>query len=132
MGSIVEEYRARLAESLTAALERAVTRGSLPEVDVPRFVVEVPRESDHGDFATNLAMLLARPARMAPRKIAEAIINNLELKGTRVERVEIAGPGFINFYLESAWVLDALPRIEAGDENYGRVSLGKEIGRAHV
>ena len=125
MGSIVEEYRARLAESLTAALERAVTRGSLPEVDVPRFVVEVPRESDHGDFATNLAMLLARPARMAPRKIAEAIINNLELKGTRVERVEIAGPGFINFYLESAWVLDALPRIEAGDENYGRVSLGK-------
>ncbi|MEW5952473.1 MAG: arginine--tRNA ligase [Bacillota bacterium] len=122
---IVEQYRTRLAECLAAALERAGREGGLPEVDLPRFVIDAPRESDHGDFATNLAMMLARPAKMAPQKIAGALVNNLDLKGTRVERVEIAGPGFINFYLEPGWALEALPQIEREDENYGRISLGK-------
>lgn len=125
MGGIVEQYRTRLVQSLSAALDRAVDAGSLPAIEPPRFLVEVPREADHGDFATNLAMLLAKPAKMAPRKIAEAILHNLDLKGTRVERVEIAGPGFINFYLEPAWVLDALSQIDVQNENYGRINLGQ-------
>lgn len=125
MGGIVEQYRTRLVQSLVAALDRAIAAGSLPALAPPQFLVEVPRETDHGDFATNLAMLLAKPAKMAPRKIAEAILHNLDLKGTRVERVEIAGPGFINFYLEPAWVLDALSQIDDQDENYGRINLGQ-------
>ena len=125
MGGIVEQYRTRLVQSLVAALDRAIAAGSLPALAPPQFLVEVPRETDHGDFATNLAMLLAKPAKMAPRKIAEAIVHNLDLKGTRVERVEIAGPGFINFYLKPAWVLDALNQIDVQNENYGRINLGQ-------
>ena len=125
MGGIVEQYKTRLVQSLDVALSRAVDAGSLPDVEPPRFLVEVPRETDHGDFATNMAMLMAKPAKMSPRKIAEVIVHNLDLKGTRVERVEIAGPGFINFYLEPAWVLDALSQIVAQDENYGRTDLGQ-------
>lgn len=124
MKGIVEEVRENLAGALEGALASAVCRGMLASVEVPEFVVEVPREKEHGDFATNLAMLLARPARMAPRKIAEALVANLNLTGIPVEKLEIAGPGFINFYLSPSWVLEELPRIEAADSDYGRVDLG--------
>ncbi|MCG9967898.1 arginine--tRNA ligase [Pelotomaculum terephthalicicum JT] len=125
MGGIVEEISASLAGALAGALESARSSGAVKVEQVPDFTVEVPREKDHGDFAANLAMLLAKPARMAPRKIAEMLVNNFSLTGTWVERVEIAGPGFINFYLKPAWVYEILPRIIAQRENYGRVDEGK-------
>lgn len=125
MGGIVEEVSSSLARALAGALESARGRGAVKVDQVPEFTVEVPREKDHGDFAANLAMLLARPARMAPRKIAEILVNNFSLTGTWVERVEIAGPGFINFYLKPTWVYEILPKIVAQRDNYGRVDEGK-------
>ncbi|MFZ5596733.1 MAG: arginine--tRNA ligase [Bacillota bacterium] len=121
---IVEKTRGQIAEMLRKALASAGKKGILPEVEAPEFVVEVPREKDHGDFATNMAMLLARPARSAPRKIAEALTGELDLKGTPVERVEVAGPGFINFYLKFDWANSQLPDIISLDENFGRVDIG--------
>ncbi|MDQ0285000.1 arginyl-tRNA synthetase [Desulfofundulus luciae] len=124
MKGLVQEVREHLAGALERALASAVSRGLLPAVTPPAFVVEVPREKEHGDFATNLAMLLARSARLAPRKIAEALVAHLDLTGISVEKVEVAGPGFINFYLAPRWVLAELPRIIAADRDYGRVNLG--------
>lgn len=125
MDGIVAEISAGLTRILNGALTAACANGALKIEQTPEFTVEVPREKDHGDFASNLAMLLAKPARMAPRKIAEILVNNFSLTGTWVERVEIAGPGFINFYLKPAWVYTALPQIMARRENYGRVDLGQ-------
>lgn len=125
MSGIVEKSRRSLAGMLEEALRSAGRKGVLPVLEAPDFVVEVPREKDHGDFATNMAMLLAKPARSAPRKIAEALAGELDLRNSPVERVEIAGPGFINFYLKRDWPFPELPQIIKQDENYGRVDAGQ-------
>jgi arginyl-tRNA synthetase len=123
--SVVEEMRAALEKALVEAVNKAVEAGELPPVDLPDFVVEVPREREHGDFATNLAMLLPKQARMAPRKIAEALIKNLPRSTRCLERVEVAGPGFINFILDPRWVLQAVPLAVNRGADYGRVQLGE-------
>jgi len=125
MNGIVEEVRADLARGLVGALKSARRSGAIKVDEIPDFTVEVPREKDHGDFATNLAMLLAKPARMSPRKAAEILAQSFSQTGTWVERVEIAGPGFINFYLNPAWVYQAVPRIVSMNKDYGRVDIGK-------
>lgn len=125
MQGLVEQLRSGLAAALHKAIARAVDKGMVNPVEVPEIIIEVPREKGHGDFATNLAMQLARSAKMAPRKIAEAVVENLDLAATRVERVEIAGPGFINFYLQPSWVYDAIPLIVKEDRNYGRAEIGE-------
>ena len=71
------------------------------------WLYEVPKDKAHGDFACNIAMLLAKPLRMAPAKIAAGIIDNMEKSGS-VERVEVAGAGFINFYLNSNWLYETM------------------------
>lgn len=125
MSGIVEEIRVDLSRALEGALQAARGSGAIKVDQVPDFTVEVPREKEHGDFATNLALLLAKPARMAPRKAAEILVQNFSAAGTWVERVEIAGPGFINFYLNPGWVYQTLPRIVAQGSEYGRVNIGE-------
>lgn len=122
---IVEKICNELRQALVKAVEKAVHTGALPRLEIPDFLVEVPREKEHGDFATNLAMMLARPARSAPRNIAGILADNLELDKNLVKNVEIAGPGFINFYLDPRWPLEGLPAILEQGENYGRVNLGR-------
>ncbi len=124
MSGIVEEMRSSLTHALVEALRTARAGGAVKVDEVPEFTVEVPREKENGDFATNLAMMLAKPARMAPRKLAGILKQYLSLSGLQVERVEIAGPGFINFYLKKDWVYRALPLIMLQGEHYGRVNIG--------
>lgn len=124
MSGVVEEIRAELEKALANSLQASRECGLIKVDQAPEITVEVPREKDHGDFATNLAMLLAKPARMAPRKAAEILVQNFSA-GTWVERVEIAGPGFINFYLKPGWVYLALPRILAQGGGYGSVDIGR-------
>lgn len=125
MSGLVEEVRSKLAEALKGALQAACRCGAIRVDEVPDFTVEVPREKDHGDFATNLALLLAKPARMAPRKAAEILTQHFSPAGIWVERVEIAGQGFINFYLDPAWVYQVLPGILHAGGDYGRLDLGQ-------
>lgn len=125
MQGLVEQIKAGLAVALQKAITQAVDKGLVTPVELPEITIEVPREKGHGEFATNLAMQLARTAKMAPRKIAEAVVENLDLTGTPVERVEIAGPGFINFYLQPSWVYEVIPLIIQEDRNYGRVEMGE-------
>jgi len=103
----------------------AVAAEQLPPVELPEFSVEVPRERDHGDFAVNLAMLLPKQARMAPKKIAELLVENLSHQIQWLERVEVAGPGFINFHLDPRWVLEAVPLAVKQQADYGRLTLGE-------
>ena len=124
MSGVVEEFRAGLEKALADSLQVSCDCGLIKLEEAPDIAVEVPREKGHGDFATNLAMLLAKPARMAPRKAAEILVQNFSA-GTWVERVEIAGPGFINFYLKPGWVTLALPLIISQGSSYGSVDIGR-------
>ncbi|MGQ9824239.1 MAG: arginine--tRNA ligase [Desulfotomaculales bacterium] len=126
MPGIVEVMRTSLSRALLEAVREAVQRGLLPDFpEVPGFIVEVPREKEHGDFAANLAMQLAKKLRLPPRKIAEALLSCLKLTGLPVLKAEVAGPGFLNFYLEPTWALAEIPRIISAGDDYGRVDVGK-------
>ena len=92
-----------LHEVLLKAIGQAVAEGELPAEPIPAFQIEIPGDTSHGDFATNVAMVSARSFKMAPRKIAEIICGQIDLTGTCFERFEIAGPGFINFFLNQNW-----------------------------
>jgi arginyl-tRNA synthetase len=106
-----------LTERLTHAVTTALTAAGLPAVQ--ECVWEVPRQAEHGDYATNVAMTLARAAKRAPRQIAEAIVRHFPSMA-EVERLEIAGPGFLNVFLSPAWCAGALHEILAATADYGR------------
>ena len=88
---------------LLDSVGRAVSAGTLPAEPMNAFRIEVPADKSHGDFAANIAMVNAKAFKMPPRKIAEAICSELQLQGTDFERAEIAGPGFLNFFLKQQW-----------------------------
>lgn len=124
MSKLVKETQDKLNEIIIAAVKSATAKGELPESDMPSFIIEKPSDKKNGDFSTNIAMAGARCYHKAPKMIAESIVNSLDLAGTLIDRAEIAGPGFINFYLSDDYyskiVLDA---VEQG-ENYGRSDYG--------
>ncbi len=124
MSAIVNQTETQLKNAIIGAVNEAIATGELPQGDVPAFVIEVPGDRTHGDLATNVAMVSAKAFRSAPRKIAETIVAHLNLEGTYFEKVEIAGPGFLNFFLSpnyyGAIVAEA---IEKGDD-FGRSTYG--------
>lgn len=127
--SWVQQTKEHLRALVEAAALAAKENGELNIETIPEFVVEVPREKTHGDFAANLAMLLAKQAKKAPRLIAEDILRHLDWQGTEVEQVEIAGAGFINFRLKDRWLTDGLADAvrqgaDYGDSDYGQ---GKKV-----
>lgn len=121
--NIIEETQSALRQGVAAACAQAMVAGTLPEAALPDFVIETPKDEKNGDFSTNLAMQLTRILRQNPRKIAEAIVSGIDLPGL-VERVEIAGPGFINFYLVPGWLNRVLPAIQEEDADYGKSNAG--------
>lgn len=122
--SVYEILKERVFECIVAAAEAAKASGELNFESLPECVLEEPREKQHGDLATNLAMVLTKQARRSPRDIALILIKYLDTTGTWIERSEIAGPGFINFYLESNWLTRVIPEVLAQGEKYGQVNLG--------
>ena len=106
-----------LTDRLTEGVRTALASGGLPEPET--CVWEIPRQPERGDYATNVAMTLARAARRGPRQVAELIAKHFPAL-PEIERIEIAGPGFLNVFLSPAWCAAALREIlEAGDA-YGR------------
>lgn len=116
----IQKLRERLRNLLLSALEKSSTAGLFSFESLPDFVIEVPRDEGHGDFASNIAMLLARQARMAPRKIAEIINGQIDRElMPELEKTEVAGTGFINFFINQSWLYD-LPALVIGmGERYG-------------
>ncbi len=94
------------------------------EIEIPEFVIEVPKDKANGDYAINIAMMLARAAKSAPRAIAENIVANLDAQELGATKIEIAGPGFINFYLDKSYLYNTISEIEAEQECYGNVNVG--------
>ncbi len=118
--------KARIKRELLRALKRAQDLGRLPTVDVDEqfFTLEEPRQAAHGDLATNMAMQLARVMRTAPREIAQAVVEELGNGGGLFTKVEIAGPGFINFFITPEAWMEVLPRIMREGPDYGRGDWG--------
>ncbi len=107
-----------LRELLMNALGRLVSEGKIESVPLPAFNVEIPQDKSHGDFATNVALACAKPLKSAPRKIAELICGAVILEGSSFERVEIAGPGFINFFLSQDWFSGVVASVLKDKENF--------------
>lgn len=125
MSYIVNKVQDDLKKIIADASAKAAEKGVLASVPSGSFNVEIPADRANGDFSTNAAMAWARELRNAPRKIADAIIAEADLNGTYFERVEVAGPGFINFYLGDRYYADILKDIRAKGKDYGRSDYGK-------
>ncbi len=115
----------QLKAAVTEAVKKAVADGALPEAELPEFIIEIPADNSHGDFATNAAMAGARAFRMPPFKIAQAITERLSLEGTLCERFETAGPGFINFFLSPDFYSEVIGDILGDPEGYGSSDYGR-------
>jgi arginyl-tRNA synthetase len=127
MNSIFEKIQEQIVNMTRKAFETCEKNGSLPPISLAEISLEKPRERGFGDFSINSAMQATKEAKMPPRKIAELVISAMNYEGTYVERVECAGPGFINFYLNKAWLYDALKLIQEKKERYGEVDVGKNV-----
>ena len=110
---------------LQAALEKCAAAGKLPEGEFPEYVVEIPGDTAHGDFAANAAMVSARAFRKAPKMIADSLASEMDLTGSYFSKVEVAGPGFINFTLAPGWFANTVKSVLEEKENYGRTNFGE-------
>ncbi|WP_226527913.1 arginine--tRNA ligase [Metabacillus niabensis] len=119
--NIVEQVKERLKEEIKAAVIKA---GLAEEAQIPEVLLELPKEKAHGDYATNMAMQLARVAKKAPRMIAEDIVANFDKQKGSIDKIEIAGPGFINFYMNNSYLTDLIPSILKAGTSYGETNVG--------
>ncbi len=125
--NIFDEMKTKITDKVVCAFNAAVESGELSgeNVDITEKVkLEVPKDKSHGDFACNLAMMLAKPLRCAPRAIAEAIVSHLG-EDEDIAKAEVAGAGFINFYLTPNWLYRVMEDIESRGTDYGKIDLGK-------
>ena len=109
-----------LAGAIKKAALTAIEKGTVKEGELPEVLLEVPPQKEFGDFASNFAMQSARSLKCNPRIVAQAVIDNLDC--AYVDRAEIAGPGFINFYLKDNWLSDMFANIVKTGENYGNLT----------
>ncbi len=115
----------RLRQYIRKALEDCYARGTLQSGLVPEIALEVPARAEHGDFSTNLAMVLARAEKSSPRKVAEALVAALGQNPLAWSRVEIAGPGFVNFFLTDRYWFSVLDEVNRQERHYGRSRMGQ-------
>lgn len=125
MSKIVKETENSIKTAVVEAIKKAIEKGQLPKGEIPEVNVEVPADRANGDFSTNAAMISARAFRCAPKKIADAIKENISLDGTYLEKCETAGPGFINFYLKDSYYGAILRDVKECGSDYGRSDYGK-------
>ncbi|PAD83937.1 arginine--tRNA ligase [Niallia circulans] len=119
--NIVDQIKDKLKEEIKQSVIKA---GLAAEEQIPEVILELPKDKAHGDYSTNMAMQLARVAKKAPRMIAEAIIENFDQTKASIKKVEIAGPGFINFYMDNSYLTDLIPTILQAGEQYGQTTVG--------
>ncbi|UTE77608.1 arginine--tRNA ligase [Rossellomorea sp. KS-H15a] len=119
--NIVEKVQENLKSEIKAAVLKA---GLATEDQIPDVILEIPKEKSHGDYSTNMAMQLARVAKKAPRMIADDIVANFDQSKASIEKMEIAGPGFINFYMNNEYLTDLIPLILDQDQEYGQSDAG--------
>ena len=121
----IELAEKQIRDLLSSAYTAAVSAGSLPEGGLPEYVIEEPKDRSHGDLAANVAMLGARSFHKAPRMIADALVASLCTDGTFFEKVEVAGAGFINFFLSPDFYAAAVSEVLQKGDQYGCSDAGK-------
>jgi len=121
--NIVGQVQSKIKEEIRAAVLKA---GLAAEDQLPDVILETPKEKAHGDYSTNMAMQLARVAKKAPRVIAEELINHFDRSKASIEKMEIAGPGFINFYMNNSYLTDLIPTILEAGSKYGETTVGNQ------
>lgn len=124
MSDLIKSASEQLRSLIVEALGRLVAENEVPAEPIPDFTIEIPADKSHGDFASNTAMVCARTFKMPPRKIAELICGKIDLNGSLFERAEIAGPGFMNFFLNKSWFADVIDTILKEKESYGSSKIG--------
>ena len=125
--NIYEAMKNKISDKVAGAFSAAVEAGELPaaEVNVADMIkLEVPKDKQHGDFACNIAMMLAKQLRCAPRQIAEAVVSRIDCDED-IAKTEVAGAGFINFYLTPNWLYSTMEQIEKQGTDYGKIDMGK-------
>lgn len=133
MINVIEQMKCSIEDILERAINEVISKEQLPLIEVKDIFIETPKEKGHGDFSTNIAMQLARQAKMSPREIALIIVENIKAnigtkktgKQTYIEKVECAGPGFINFFLKKDWLYYTLKVIQEEKESYGKSNEGQ-------
>ena len=124
MSNLIQAAKQQVAELTQRAYEKAVSAGNLPGGVEVRGSVEIPKDTAHGDYASSFAMAGAKAMKMPPRAIAQLIQENLELEGSFFDKVEIAGPGFLNFTLGKRWYGQVFAEVEAEGDRYGSSDVG--------
>jgi arginyl-tRNA synthetase len=125
MSYIVNKVQEQLKNAVYSAVQAAVNDGAFAQMPTAEFKVEIPADRANGDFSANAAMVWARELRSAPRKIADTIMEKISLEGTYFLRAEVAGPGFMNFYLSDRYYADILKDIREKGKAYGRSDYGQ-------
>ncbi|HON87220.1 MAG TPA: arginine--tRNA ligase, partial [Bacillota bacterium] len=123
--SIIGQVKEDLVRRIAKAIEKAKEAGDLPEYVEAEIKIETPKRPELGDFATGVAMSVARDAQVDGRAAAGAIVRHLSLEGSYIQRVDIAGPGFINFFLSTAWLEKAMADIWKKGPLYGHTDYGQ-------
>jgi len=124
MSDLIKKASTQLREMIMDALGVLVAEQAVPAVPVPDFTIEIPAAKSHGDFAANTAMVCAKAFKMPPRKIAELITEKVQMEGTMFEKTEVAGPGFMNFFLGRKWFSEVVENVLDEGENYGKTDTG--------
>jgi arginyl-tRNA synthetase len=125
MANLIDSAKTQIDELLQNAYRRAAAAGALPAGCELTGSVEIPRDTANGDYAATYAMAAARQMHMAPRKIAEILVENMDLAESYFAACEIAGPGFINFRLSEKWYGEVVAAVEAAGQDYGSVDVGR-------
>lgn len=124
MADLIKNASQQLREIIENSIAGLVAKQAVPDEALPTFNIEIPADKSHGDFAANTAMVCAKAFRMPPRKIAELICGEINLEGTPFYKWEIAGPGFINFFLSKKWFSDVVENVLDEGDSYGRTNMG--------
>ncbi|WAM31057.1 arginine--tRNA ligase [Caldicellulosiruptor naganoensis] len=123
--NLVKLAKDQIKDTIEKAINTCVEKGIFQLNDVvPPIMIEKPKEKAHGDFATNIAMELTRKLKKNPREIAQNIVDNIDLTNTLIEKVEVAGPGFINFFFKRQWLYKVVDAILSEGDDYGKVDIG--------
>ncbi len=125
MYNAVNEAKSQVKEIIMNALGRLVSEGKIPAEPIPAFQVTIPQDVSHGDFSANAALVSAKAFKNNPRAIAQMIVEAAVLDGTGFEKIEVAGPGFLNFFIGADWFGGVVKNIIALGEDYGKTDLGK-------
>lgn len=118
------EATAQLEQCINAALAKCIADDALPDHPIPPFSIEIPSDPSHGDFACNVAMVSAKAFSMPPRNIAQILQRGIQLQGSYFDRCEVAGPGFLNFFVSDEWFASVLQTVLHHESAYGRSDFG--------